>query len=701
VSGQPFSQFFQWAIIGISLFNTVLLLWLGLTILLNAERRAWGVALVGAALFLGVAFFVSHTILAGNGLLTAGAGMDLWWRAGWAPAVLLPVAWYLIILWYAGFWEDRRSALRRRQRVWPAAMLLLAGVVVALLLFANPFPTYSQVAQWQLAVTPAIGGLPLLVLLYAGYMVGCIALSIDALGRPGPTTRMMGELARRRAHPWLLATTILLLAVAVLVSWAMLQLIGGQREGAPLSAAMLQTIVARFDIVVAGCIAAAILCVGQAIVAYELFTGKALPRRALSRQWRSAIALAAGSGIIGGGSLALGWPRLYVATGVSLLLVAAFVLFNGRAYAENQSILARLRPFVASQRLYDNLLAPADGPDLDAVAPLRAVREGLLGARLVYLVPLGPLATLAGPPRADPPAGGAPPDLAEIMSRLREPATVCVALDSARYAGALWAVPLWSARGLIGALLLGEKRDGGLYTQEEIEIARAAGERLIDTQASAEMARRLMALQRQRLSEAQVLDRRARRTLHDEILPRLHTTLLQIQDQPEAAAALAETHRQISNLLREMPAAGAPEVARLGLIQALRQAGAEMADAFDGLAWEIRPGVEEQARRLPPLTAEAVYYAAREAMRNAARHGRGGDGSRPLHVRVAASWREGLEIVVEDDGVGMGAASAGAGLALHSTMMAVVGGSLSAESAAGAYTRVTLTVGGATVPPAR
>ena len=90
-------------------------------------------------------------------------------------------------------------------------------------------------------------------------------------------------------------------------------------------------------------------------------------------------------------------------------------------------------------------------------------------------------------------------------------------------AARVWAVPLWSERGLIGVLLLGDKRDGGLYTQEEIEIARASGERLIDTQASAEMARRLMALQRQRLADSQVLDRRARRVLHDDVLPRLHT----------------------------------------------------------------------------------------------------------------------------------------------------------------------------------
>jgi hypothetical protein len=90
-------------------------------------------------------------------------------------------------------------------------------------------------------------------------------------------------------------------------------------------------------------------------------------------------------------------------------------------------------------------------------------------------------------------------------------------------------VPLWGERGLIGALLLGERRDGGLYSQEEIEIARAGGERLIDAQASAEMARRLMEIQRQRLAESQVIDRRTRRVLHDDVLPRLHTAMLLLQ----------------------------------------------------------------------------------------------------------------------------------------------------------------------------
>src|SRR5207302_6567106 len=118
---------------------------------------------------------------------------------------------------------------------------------------------------------------------------------------------------------------------------------------------------------------------------------------------------------------------------------------------------------------------------------------------------------------------------------------LCLPVDPARYGGALWAVPLWSERGLIGVLLLGEKLDHSLFSQEEIEIAQASGERMIDTQASAEMARRLMALQRRRLSESQVLDRQARRVLHDDVLPRLHTAMLTLSQGSSAGNRVQST----------------------------------------------------------------------------------------------------------------------------------------------------------------
>jgi signal transduction histidine kinase len=212
-------------------------------------------------------------------------------------------------------------------------------------------------------------------------------------------------------------------------------------------------------------------------------------------------------------------------------------------------------------------------------------------------------------------------------------------------------------------------------------------------------------LQRQRLAESQVLDRRARRVLHDDILPQLHAALLALNQPsdfgslppaPAILASLTNVHRQISDLLREMPAATSPELMRLGLLGALRRTVAdELGNAFDSVTWEVEPETERRAQSLPPVTAEVLFYAAREAVRNAARHGRNGNNA--LHLRVAALWQGGLKILIEDDGVGLEATSqsqpgSGQGLALHSTMMAVIGGTLAVEGRPEAYTRVSLTL---------
>jgi signal transduction histidine kinase len=92
-----------------------------------------------------------------------------------------------------------------------------------------------------------------------------------------------------------------------------------------------------------------------------------------------------------------------------------------------------------------------------------------------------------------------------------------------------------------------------------------------------------------------------------------------------------------------------------------------------------------------------LFFAAREAMRNSARHGRSLEGKSPLHLKIQATHINGLEMTIEDNGVGLGEAepyTSGSkqGLALHSTLMAVVGGSLAVESLPGKLTRVVLTL---------
>jgi anti-sigma regulatory factor (Ser/Thr protein kinase) len=745
----------DWATTTVSFFNTIALLWLGLTVLLNADRRTWGTWAAGGGCLLGGLFFVGHSAVVGRGIGTVSPEVEFWWRLSWLIVIGAPYMWYIVMAWYSGVLGAGRH------RTWLAIISLLGIMALVLLAVANPLPTYGEILQRTPIAIFSLDGIPVVALIYPVYSVLCIVLSLSALRRPVASERFMGDLARQRARPWLVAASFVLLGVGLAIGLAIIWFLHEVQLRSPVFfITRMLPLVTGFDLLISGMVAVAIILMGRAIVAYEIFTGKALPRGGLVRYWRRSLILAAGYGVLIGGSLSIPLPiaPIYQLLLATALMTLFYALLSWRSYVERERSMDRLRPFVASQRLYERLLQSNAPPDVDVVAPLRALCDDVLGARVAYLSALGPLGPLLGPglvydnagkwgiaPPADDreraagttspwpngtPAAAHLPPLTELVAQFDSPQTMCVPLEHARYGSAVWAVPLWSERGLIGVLLLGEKRDGGLYTQEEIEIARATGERLIDTQASAELARRLMALQRRRLAESQVLDRRARRVLHDDVLPRLHAAMLMlgsaershaapldgrappvapaaVEPAPpathyaEAVALLGDIHRQIANLLHAMPAMTVPEVARLGLIGALRQTVAnELGSDFDAVVWQIAPEAEQAAQTIPALAAEVIYYAAREALRNAARYGRAGDPARPLHLTISGLWRGGLVIVIEDDGAGLGAARAssegsGQGLGLHSTMMAVIGGTLTAESVDGAYTRISLAL-----PPA-
>ena len=632
----------------------------------------------------------------------------LWLVVGMAPAVLLPAVWYVVLLWYNGFWSDRASRLHRRQHRW---LWLIFGAVglgfVGLGLLGLPYiPVIGRltalvVSQREFIKTSALG-VPAVAVGYSLYAVLCVVLSLDALRHPGHPGRILGDAARRRARPWLAAATLLMLLVAILVAAVVLWTITNTRSGGyyVLTPDKLK-VIGRFDLVISALIAAAAVLLGQAMTAYELFTGRTLPRRGLARQWKQALLLASSYGLLMGGALVWGIEPVYGVLLTALMMAAFLPLLGWRSHVAWEQAMRQLRPFVASERWYDALTdsrsATGQWPD-----PFETLCDGLLNTSLAHLIPLGSTANFVTPRHYPGDQAARMPFPATSIEGISEDVDLIVPVDPSDHGGAAWAVPLWRERGLIGMLFLGPRRDGRLYAQEEIEIARSTGERLIDTAASLTLSQRLMRLQRERMASTQILDQRTRRTLHDEVLPLIHTALLSVsarQPDAEALRHLSEAHQQVSNLLRELPPTVAPEIARFGLVAALRKAiEVEFAPAFDAVRFDCSASVEARLHSLNPVAAETLYYATREVVRNAARHARppGGASKPSLEVSVRTSDDQ-LSIIVEDNGPGIeqdAAEGQGQGLALHSTLMAVVGGSLSLEATPGTMTmtRVQLTL---------
>lgn len=674
--------FLDWAGLAVSLFNTISLAWLALTVLFNGNRRSAGTWITGVGLLLGAILFVSHTAILGRGLSNVGLGMDFWWWVSWGPAVIAPPAWYGAMLWYTGFpWGKRHP-----HRFWLALVPAWAVVVILLLLLANPLPSYGHVVVRNLEPAPMTVGVPALLLAYLGYMLLCYLLPLDLLRRAEVEASPLAAAARHRARPWLTAVSALFLAAGVVAAWTALWAL--QVSPPTLSDPGVATAAKRFDLAVIGLIGLGITLLGRAIVAHAVFTERPLPRRGFFRQWRSTVILAAGLGTVVAWGLTIQLRPLYMLMLVIGIMTVFHALYSWRASVEREQFMAQLRPFIASQGLYDQIVdaAPLDRGTVQHL--FESLCHDVLGVRAAVLVPCGTLATLAGPPLVYAPSGTtiAVPAVAELAEWFPSPE---VPYRPAGATGATWAVALWDKRRLGGVLLLAEKANGSPYSEEEIEIARAGGERLLDTLAGAEMAGLAMRLLRQHIAQVQVMERQGRRVLHDQVLPQLHTAILYLsgrREEPavqEAIDTLTAAHRQISDLIHAVPMVTPQRLVEEGPVAALRETvEGEFAGDFDAVHWEVLPGAEEAARRLPLFVAEVVLFAARELVRNAARHGRGGATDRPLHLTVRWEVDQALRFIVEDDGVGLNGAGranvedGGSGLPFHSTMVAAVGGRL-------------------------
>ena len=309
----------DWPTLSISLFNTILLFWLALTIFLNAERRDWGVWLVIGGLGAGALFFISHTAILGIGYDWFAIESDFWWRVGWPPLIIIPYSFYIAMLWFIGYWDSSNQPLRKTHQPWFRATSIFAVILFVTLVFGQAVPSFTQVASYGRVADVIVTGPALAVIfLFPVFIVLCISLSIFALRSPTSGAREQFPQARDRARPWLILSALILLLISLLAGGAIFWVVI-YSDGFARSILEIGSLTAKLDLIISGLISIAILSIGQAMVAYEIFTGATLPRQGLLRGWRRVIIVAVGYSTLIGGAYAFDVRPIY-----SLLMTALF-----------------------------------------------------------------------------------------------------------------------------------------------------------------------------------------------------------------------------------------------------------------------------------------------------------------------------------------------------------------------------------------
>ena len=717
------NAFLDFLITALSIYNGVLLLWLGLTVFLNAQRRTWGLWIAAIGLLSGSAFFMLHTMVLGVYPDIYGMERGYWWQLAWVLVILLPLAWYIDILWYTGFTEKKvpiDDRLAKAKKIHQYGLRIMFGMLVIMTLvvfLTTPMKQIQNIKTLNVLYFLSFEGTHAFMWMYALFIILCMALSIYALWLPVPSGRLMGDEARSRALPYLFGATILLFLVTVVVIFMFLW-VESEIRYPGFWGIRIKTI-GYFDILLNFLIMTCVFLIGQAVCSYEVYTGETLPRRGLMRYWNRTLILGGGFSAIAALSLILHIRTVYIVIFVEILIISFFAILTWRLFIERETFMRQLRPFVTSQRLYQQAIQGhvvnpqsllQQQTDDEALSSFfEHLCQQILMTQKALLLGNNHMLPIHNFHLCYPDDDTFQEDIVSKLNYqalgLAEQELIYPAqFDFVR--GIYWMVPLWGEMGRIGTLFLGKKIDNSLYTREEVEIARAACERLLDTKASIQMTKLLMDLQRDQLVQSQLLDQRSRRLLHDELLPDLHALMIELSasksgktNTDEIIDSLESIHKRLSDLLHAIPESFSPEISRYTLIDAIKKLPElNDKDCFSIVTWDISEFSNGIIESLPIQVREILYFAIREVIRNAANHGGVIDGHEQHQLELEITTGKNLKISIKDFGCGVDvnhfvdriSAGGGKGLLIHQTMMAIIGGNMTVESVPGQFTKVVL-----------
>jgi len=451
-----------------------------------------------------------------------------------------------------------------------------------------------------------------------------------------------------------------------------------------------------------------ILLIGYSVVRHGILVERPLARRGFLEQWRGIVLMTTAVALF----IAFLVPFTHSNAGslllIALLVTGVYALFTWSSYTAHDRYIALLGPFLRSTSVRHWLRTDARKTE-DA---LEALFIHL--CKNVLAVQYASLAVMAGPVRRNfnyrwpngadvvgaqfivstnsaAPANPIAP-VSFVSSDHHLPTRISVMVNGERLI--CWVLPIYDDLGLVAMLYLGPRQDGSAFTDEDMDLAHACGQRILDTLSDHEAMQAVAALLRRRIVNVKLLDAQHRRILHDDILPQMHLALLRMETlryldgaPTEVAQSEHKDAAQAEQLLRESIDLISDAHRRLAAMMRASAPSAPHRLEHDGLMNAIH-AMQHIDEVTPPAIAELIFAAVQESLRNAARHGRGADIHRRLRVTLKASCGypdSGLELIVADDGVGIlsaGSSTTGTsgGLLTHSALLAIAGGDLTVKS---------------------
>jgi two-component sensor histidine kinase len=766
-------------LLALSIFNLVTFLWLAFTVWLNGDRKAGIARLGVLGLGLSALFFFIHALLiSGSPAQQSGlVSQDFLWHLIWLPALGVPYIWFAIGLYYAAL--INQGWRRRRPYLLVFGALLGGTVLVCLLLNPSTFTYVGalRLVVYNAALNDIRNGVfsppVLLSLLFLCYVTFCAIapwFTIGRIGRllrafwyflNGRTKRSQGlryalidafwddprdkelleepHLSWHLARPGLLLAALLMVMLTTTLGVLVIQSIidwlqhpytpVAPANGGLINGTIFPMNLLILDLCATGAVALVILLIGYSIMRHGILIERSLSRRGFLEQWRGTVIVSTAVSIF----IVLLVNLTHSSPGglliITSLATGAYALFTWSSYTAHDRYIALLGPFVRSTSLRHWLNTDLQKTEQDLEDLFYHLCHNVLGVQCAYLAVLAgtvqrrfsyrwPVSSLANGALFSP---GGDKKLMEKSEATRKhmngasetPSRIQLFVNEVPMI--CWVLPIYDERGLVATLYLGPRADGGALTDEDMNLAHACGQRILDTLGDHEAMQAVAGLLRRRIVDVKLLGAQQRRVLHDEILPQMHLALLQLetlrshpgngnvpvpgdtdartQAVDETIALISDTHRRLAAMMRATAPSAPHRLEQDGITGAIRtMLEQDFQYAFDEIEWcvsdETAASIDEV---MPPAIAELVFAAVQEALRNAARHARGSDEHRHLRLLFKALWNDvdhSLEVIVSDDGVGITSASSattgtGGGLLTHSALLAIAGGSLTIKSAPG------------------